>query len=115
MENLSGFALAESFSVAASRAVEAVSAASDAVSSTASAAMETPRDGCELQQHIAKRSHRFVEGFARTCVEATGRNVSDAGESLRMTTLNCAIRSEASAMSDVPALERAAKAMRCGG
>ena len=43
---------------------------------------------------------------------ATRANVRDAGEILKTTTLNAAIRSEASATSDLPTFERAVTAMR---
>ena len=61
---------------------------------------------------IASRGEQFVDGFVRSCVDATRANARDASERLRMTTLNAVIKSEASVMSDLPMLERAVTAMR---
>ena len=66
----------------------------------------------ELAGFVGRRSAQFVDGFSKTCVEATRANVRDAGEILKTTTLNAAIRSEASATSDLPTFERAVTAMR---
>ena len=66
----------------------------------------------ELAGFVGRRSAQFVDGFSKTCVEATRATVRDAGEILKTTTLNAAIRSEASATSDLPTFERAVTAMR---
>ena len=66
----------------------------------------------ELAGFVGRRSAQFVDGFSKTCVEATRANVRDAGMILKTTTLNAAIRSEASATSDLPTFERAVTAMR---
>ena len=66
----------------------------------------------ELAGFVGRRSAQVVAGFSKTCVEATRANVRDAGEILKTTTLNAAIRSEASATSDLPTFERAVTAMR---
>ena len=94
----------------------AASAVSDTVTQGAMHALVGGGDGAgggEVASFIAKRGTHFVDGFARACVDATAANVRDAAEVLRTTTLNAAIRSEASATSDLPTLERAVKAMRC--
>ena len=67
----------------------------------------------EVADDVAVRGKRFVDGFAKTALDATMRNVNDASERLRVTVLNAAIQSEASATSDLPTLERAVMAMRC--
>jgi hypothetical protein len=93
----------------------AASAVSDTVTQGALHTLVGGGDGAgsgEVARFIAKRSTHFVDGFARTCVDATAANVRDASEMLRTTTLNAAIQSEASATSDLPTLERAVKAMR---
>ena len=97
--------------VDAARARLAVAAAG---SSTSSVSMSLPSvTAGEVADDVAVRGKRFIDGFTKTSVDATMRNVDDASERLRVTVLNAAIQSEASATSDLPTLERAVIAMRC--
>jgi len=98
--------------VDAARARLAVAAAG---SSTSSVSMSLPSvTAGEVADDVAVRGKRFIDGFTKTSVDATMRNVDDASERLRVTVLNAAIQSEASATSDLPTLERAVIAMSDG-
>ena len=89
-------------------------AAAGAGSSASSASTSLPSvTAGEVADDVAVRGKRFIDGFTKTALDATMRNVNDASERLRVTVLNAAIQSEASATSDLPTLERAVIAMRC--
>jgi len=78
---------------------------------TTTTTVETSTSAGGISAAAARRGDAFVEGFVKTCVDGTRANAMDAGEMLRTTTLNAAIKSEASATSDLPTLERAVSAM----
>jgi len=72
--------------------------------------MTTNTDAIEAM--ASTRSRAFANAFAKTTMEETKTKATNASERLRVTVLNAAIKSEASARSDVPTIVRALEGMR---